>query len=56
MQTTQLICDFCLDEHVPENRLLRRMDRFLDLEKVRREHCYLRDENTLSDRKRDLAH
>lgn len=33
----QLFCDFCLDDHVPEDHLLRRIDRFLDLEKVRAE-------------------
>jgi hypothetical protein len=39
MQTApaQLFYDFCLDDHVPEDHLLRRIDRFLDLEKVRRE-------------------
>src|ERR1700710_985129 len=33
----QLFYDFCLDDHVPEDHLLRRIDRFLDLEKVRTE-------------------
>jgi len=35
MQTApvQLFYDFCLDDHVPEDHLLRRIDRFLDLEK-----------------------
>jgi transposase len=33
----QLFYDFCLDDHVPEGHLLRRIDRFLDLEKVRTE-------------------
>jgi len=39
MQTApaQLFYDFCLDDHVPEDHLLRRIDRFLDLEKVRTE-------------------
>lgn len=39
MQTApaQLFYDFCLDDHVPEHHLLRRIDRFLDLEKVRTE-------------------
>ncbi|MGH6713010.1 MAG: transposase [Bradyrhizobium sp.] len=39
MQTApaQLFYDFCLDAHVPEDHLLRRIDRFLDLEKVRTE-------------------
>ena len=39
MQTApaQLFYDFCLDEQVPEDHLLRRIDRFLDLEKVRTE-------------------
>jgi hypothetical protein len=39
MQTApaQLFYDFCLDHHVPEDHLLRRIDRFLDLEKVRTE-------------------
>lgn len=31
----QLFYDFCLDDHVPGDHLLRRIDRFLDLEKVR---------------------
>lgn len=31
----QLFYDFCLDDHVPANHLLRRIDRFLDLESVR---------------------
>src|SRR6195952_4702772 len=39
MQTApaQLFYDFCLDDHVPEDHLLRRIDWFLDLEKVRTE-------------------
>jgi transposase len=39
MQTApaQLFYDFCLDDHVPEGHLLRRIDRFLDLDKVRTE-------------------
>src|SRR5467141_236698 len=39
MQTApaQLFYDFCLDDHVPEDHLLRRIDRFLDVEKVRTE-------------------
>ena len=39
MQTApaQLFYDFCLDDHVPEDHLLRCIDRFLDLEKVRTE-------------------
>jgi transposase len=39
MQTApaQLFYDFCLDDHVPEDHLLRRIDRFFDLEKVRTE-------------------
>jgi transposase len=39
MQTApaQLFYDFCLDDHVPGDHLLRRIDRFLDLEKVRTE-------------------
>ena len=39
MQTApaQLFYDFCLDDHIPEDHLLRRIDRFLDLEKVRTE-------------------
>jgi hypothetical protein len=38
-QTTpaQLFYDSCLDDHVPGDHLLRRIDRFLDLEKVRTE-------------------
>ncbi len=37
MQTVpaQLFYDFCLDDHVPADHLLRRIDRFLDLEQVR---------------------
>jgi transposase len=31
----QLFYDFCLDEHVPADHLLRRIGRFLDLERVR---------------------
>ncbi len=31
----QLFYDFCLDDHVPTDHLLRRIDRFLDLESVR---------------------
>jgi hypothetical protein len=34
---TQLFCDFCLDDYVPEDHLHRRIGRFLDLEKVRTE-------------------
>lgn len=33
----QLFYDFCLDDHVPDDHLLRRIDRFLDLEAVRAE-------------------
>jgi hypothetical protein len=37
MQTmpAQLFYDFCLDDHVPADHLLQRIDRFLDLEQVR---------------------
>jgi hypothetical protein len=31
----QLFYDFCLDDHVPADHLLRHIDRFLDLESVR---------------------
>ena len=31
----QLFYDFCLGAHVPADHLLRRIDRFLDLESVR---------------------
>ena len=31
----QLFYDFCLDDHVPADHLLRRIDRILDLESVR---------------------
>jgi transposase len=31
----QLFYDFCLDDHVPIDHLLRRIDRFLDLDSVR---------------------
>lgn len=34
---TQLFYDFCLDDHVPDDHLLRRIDQFLDLETVRSE-------------------
>ena len=39
MQTepAQLFYDFCLDNHVPADHLLRRIDQFLDLESVRSE-------------------
>ncbi len=33
----QLFYDFCLDDHVPADHLLRRIDSFLDLEAVREE-------------------
>ena len=33
----QLFYEFCLDDHVPADHLLRRIDRFLDLERVRSE-------------------
>ncbi|MER9558195.1 IS1182 family transposase [Mesorhizobium sp. M0323] len=33
----QLFYDFCLDNHVPDDHLLRRIDQFLDLESVRSE-------------------
>ncbi|MBV9066338.1 MAG: transposase [Methylobacteriaceae bacterium] len=33
----QLFYDFCLDDHVPDDHLLRRVDRFVDLEGVRAE-------------------
>ena len=33
----QLFYDFCLDDHVPDDHLLRRIDRFLDLDTVRGE-------------------
>ena len=34
---SQLFYDFCLDDHVPDDHLLRRIDRFVDLESVRTE-------------------
>ena len=39
MQTApaQLFYDFCLDDHVPDDHLLRRIDQFIDLERVRTE-------------------
>jgi transposase len=39
MQTApaRLFYDFCLDDHVPDDHLLRRIDQFIDLEKVRTE-------------------
>src|SRR5277367_902897 len=39
MQTApaQLFYDFCLNDHVPDEHLLRRIDQFIDLEKVRTE-------------------
>jgi transposase len=33
----QLFYDFCLDDHVPQDHLLRRIDQFLDLERTREE-------------------
>lgn len=33
----QLFYDFCLDDHVPDDYLLRKIDQFLDLESVRSE-------------------
>jgi len=33
----QLFYDFCLDDHVPDDHLLRKIDHFLDLESVRSE-------------------
>lgn len=33
----QLFYDFCLDDHIPDDHLLRRIDQFLDLESVRSE-------------------
>ena len=33
----QLFYDFCLDDHVPDDHLLRRIDQFLELEGVRSE-------------------
>jgi transposase len=33
----QLFYDFCLDDHVPDDHLLRRIDQYLDLESVRSE-------------------
>lgn len=39
MQTAsaQLFYDFCLDDHIPDDHLLRRIDQFLDLARVRTE-------------------
>ena len=31
----RLFYDFCLEDHVPDDHLLRRVDRFLDLSDVR---------------------
>jgi hypothetical protein len=31
----RLFYDFCLEDHVPDDHLLRRIDRFLDLSDVR---------------------
>ena len=31
----QLFYDFCLEDHVPDDHLLRRIDRFIDLSDVR---------------------
>ena len=36
-EPAQLFYEFCLDDHVPADHLLRRIDRFLDLERVRSE-------------------
>ncbi|HDO51528.1 MAG TPA: IS5/IS1182 family transposase, partial [Rhizobiales bacterium] len=32
----RLFYDFCLDDHVPENHMLRQIDRFLDFDDIRR--------------------
>jgi transposase len=37
VEPAQLFYEFCLDDHVPADHLLRRIDRFLDLERVRSE-------------------
>ena len=36
-EPAQLFYEFCLDDHVPAEHLLRRIDRFLELERVRSE-------------------
>lgn len=36
-EQTRLFYDFSLDDHVPENHMLRTIDHFLDLDAVRRE-------------------
>ena len=35
MISAQLFYDFCIEEHVPTDHLLRRIDQFLDLEDLR---------------------
>lgn len=37
VEPAQLFYDFCLEDHVPADHLLRGIDRFLDLERVRSE-------------------
>ena len=37
IEPAQLFYEFCLDDHVPADHLLRRIDQFLDLERVRSE-------------------
>ena len=39
MQTApaQLFYDFCLDDHIPDDHLLRRIDQFVDLATIRTE-------------------
>lgn len=33
-EPTRLFYDFCLDDHVPDNHMLRTIDHFLDLDAV----------------------
>ena len=54
----QLFYDFCLDDHVPDDHLLRRIDRFVDLESVRTaaEAVLQHDRPPLDRSRSDAAH
>ena len=40
----RLFYDFCLDDHVPSDHLLRRIDQFLDLERWRGVEAFLQQD------------
>jgi hypothetical protein len=52
VSAAQLFYDFCLDDHVPADHLLQRIDRFLDRERVRTalKPFYTRSRSTRSTR------